>query len=89
MCLWCYLTPACPCRRGGEPPGVAIGKALIAVARRLRRLGRSFRSESGPTTKPRRNTMRKARVGPTTLAGRFVLTSCARNSGTAPRASSR
>ena len=31
MCRWCYLTPACPCRRGGEPPEVAIGRAAIAI----------------------------------------------------------
>jgi hypothetical protein len=34
MCPWCFLTPACPCRRGGEPPGLTLGKALVAVARR-------------------------------------------------------
>ena len=42
MCRWCYLTPTCPCRRGGEPPEVPIGNALVAVARRLLPLGRSL-----------------------------------------------
>jgi len=38
MCPWCYLTPACPCRRGGGPAGfVLLGPVLVAVARRLRR----------------------------------------------------
>jgi hypothetical protein len=44
MCPWCFLTPACPCRRGGEPPGLAIGKLIVAVARRLRRFAKSFDS---------------------------------------------
>ena len=35
MCPWCFLTPACPCRRGGEPPSLTLGKALVAVARRV------------------------------------------------------
>jgi hypothetical protein len=35
MCLWCFLTPACPCRRGGGPPSLTLGKALVAVARRV------------------------------------------------------
>jgi hypothetical protein len=34
MCPWCFLTPAFPCRRGGGPPGLTLGKALVAVARR-------------------------------------------------------
>jgi hypothetical protein len=37
MCPWCFLTAACPCLRGGEPPGLAIGKLIVALARRLRR----------------------------------------------------
>ena len=39
MCPWCVLTPACPCRRGGGPPSLTLGKALVAVARRSWRLG--------------------------------------------------
>ena len=40
MCPWCYLTPACPCRRGGGPAGFGLlAPALVAVARRLRRPG--------------------------------------------------
>lgn len=35
MCPWCFLTPACPCRRGGEPASLTLGKALVAVARRV------------------------------------------------------
>jgi hypothetical protein len=34
MCPWCFLTPTCPCRHGGEPPGLLLGRALVAVARR-------------------------------------------------------
>ena len=30
MCPWCFLTPACPCRRGGVPPGLAIGRSIVA-----------------------------------------------------------
>jgi hypothetical protein len=37
MCPWCWLSPACPCRRGGDPPGLMLGKALAAVAGRMRR----------------------------------------------------
>jgi hypothetical protein len=39
MCPWCFLTPACPCRHGGGPPSATLGKALVAVARRLWRVG--------------------------------------------------
>jgi hypothetical protein len=35
MCPWCFLTPACPCRHGGGPPSLTLGKALVAVARRV------------------------------------------------------
>jgi hypothetical protein len=28
------LTPACPCRRGGDPPSLTLGKALVALATR-------------------------------------------------------
>jgi hypothetical protein len=34
MCPWCFLLPACPCRRGGGPPGLTLGTALVAGARR-------------------------------------------------------
>jgi hypothetical protein len=34
MCPWCFLTPACPCRRGGASPGLMLGTALVAFARR-------------------------------------------------------
>ena len=38
MCPWCFVTPACPCRRGGRTHVYGpIGPALVAVARRLRR----------------------------------------------------
>ena len=63
MCPCCFLTPACPCRRGGEPPGVAIGKALVAVARRLRRLGKSF------GTAPQRRLNKRSRRGHKRAAG--------------------
>ena len=42
MCPWCLVTPACPCHRGGGPPSLTLGKALVAVARRSWRLGKSF-----------------------------------------------
>jgi hypothetical protein len=35
MCPWCFLTPACPCRLGAEPSSLTLGKALVAVARRV------------------------------------------------------
>jgi hypothetical protein len=44
MCPWCLLTPACPCRRGGGPPGPVAAKAVVAVAKRLRRFAKSFRA---------------------------------------------
>ena len=39
MCPWCFVTPSCPCRRGGGPPSLTLGRALVAVARRSWRLG--------------------------------------------------
>jgi uncharacterized protein YdhG (YjbR/CyaY superfamily) len=38
MCPWCFLTPACPCRRGREPGEIAspIAKAVVAAARSRR-----------------------------------------------------
>jgi hypothetical protein len=33
MCPWCFLTPACPCRRGAGSPGLTLGRALVDVAR--------------------------------------------------------
>ena len=38
MCPWCFVTPACPCRRGGRTHVYGpIGPALVAMARSLRR----------------------------------------------------
>jgi hypothetical protein len=51
MCPWCFLTPACPCRRGGESPSLTLGKALVAVARRLRRLSLRRSRSSHPVEK--------------------------------------
>jgi hypothetical protein len=51
MCPWCWLSPVCPCRRGGGPHGLTlpVGTAIVAVARRLRRRlsARRFRSKGG------------------------------------------
>ena len=38
MCPWCFLTPACPCRRGGTPHAfwLPAARAIVAAVRRLR-----------------------------------------------------
>ena len=38
MCPWCFLTPVCPCRRGGASHAfwLPVAKAIVAAARRLR-----------------------------------------------------
>jgi hypothetical protein len=48
MCPWCFLTPGCPCRRGGGPAGFElIGPALAAIVTRLRRRRPISRTKSG------------------------------------------
>ena len=34
MCPWCWLTPVCPCGRGGG--SLFIAMALVSLARRVR-----------------------------------------------------
>jgi hypothetical protein len=31
MCPWCLLTPACPCRRAGAPPGIKTALSLLVI----------------------------------------------------------
>jgi hypothetical protein len=50
MCPWCFVTPACPCRRGGDPPGLLIGTAILALARRLRQFVTPSHANSGQET---------------------------------------
>lgn len=66
MCPWCFVSPVCPCRRGGGAHGV--GSAMVIAFRGVRRaLARAPGHRAVPVSTPRTVEVRSIAVDPDDL----------------------